>query len=268
MAQLRVRRWTKHGHDRLYVSAGAARVGWEDLATGRRSLELAHLEAEFSAAIAQWRSRNRDARPVTDYAAQAAGAGLDAKAREVRPSRLLRLLASVFGVRTRDWAWRRGAAGEREVGGKLGKLPPGWRVLHGVQLGRGGDIDHLLIGPAGVFTVNTKHHKRARVQVGRKVVFVNGRPWGHIRQAEREAGRVRDTLRAQLGRPVHVGPLVVVHGQASVRGWLRHCPAGVRVLPSWAVRAWFRVGGRPVLSPAEVDAVFELARRPETWRTA
>jgi hypothetical protein len=50
---------------------------------------------------------------------------------------LLRVLARVLGVRTRDWAWRVGADGEMKVGRKLERLRRrGWHVLHGVELGR------------------------------------------------------------------------------------------------------------------------------------
>ncbi|MCE0446144.1 NERD domain-containing protein [Streptomyces tricolor] len=42
----------------------------------------------------------------------------------------------------------------------------GWHVLHGVPKSNGGDIDHLLIGPGGVFSLNTKTHPR-RLGLGR-----------------------------------------------------------------------------------------------------
>jgi len=46
---------------------------------------------------------------------------------------------------------------------RLLRRSPRWRVLHSVPLrdARGavrGDIDHVLIGPPGVVTINTKHH--------------------------------------------------------------------------------------------------------------
>ncbi|MBG6212216.1 hypothetical protein RCH23_000129 [Cryobacterium sp. CAN_C3] len=41
----------------------------------------------------------------------------------------------------------------------LSKLGPEWTVLHAVPVGSGSsDIDHVVIGPAGVFTINTKNH--------------------------------------------------------------------------------------------------------------
>jgi hypothetical protein len=51
----------------------------------------------------------------------------------------------------------RGAEGERKVGAILEGLGPDWQVLHGVWLGHG-DIDHVLVGPGGTFTVETKSH--------------------------------------------------------------------------------------------------------------
>ena len=52
----------------------------------------------------------------------------------------------------------RGASGEEHVGGLLDGSPSGgWRVIHDASLGRG-NVDHILIGPAGVFTIETKSH--------------------------------------------------------------------------------------------------------------
>jgi Holliday junction resolvase len=54
--------------------------------------------------------------------------------------------------------WQRGAEGERSVGAVLeGLLENGWHVIHDASLGRG-NIDHVAIGPGGVFTIETKSH--------------------------------------------------------------------------------------------------------------
>jgi hypothetical protein len=40
----------------------------------------------------------------------------------------------------------------------VSKPTPEWTVLHSVPVGTGStDIDHIAIGPAGVFTLNTKY---------------------------------------------------------------------------------------------------------------
>jgi Nuclease-related domain len=54
--------------------------------------------------------------------------------------------------------WDRGAVGEEHVGKILDSLADeGWRPIHDVDMGRG-NIDHVVIGPGGVFTVETKSH--------------------------------------------------------------------------------------------------------------
>lgn len=60
----------------------------------------------------------------------------------------------------------RGAVGEEQVGGMLEELSQsGWRIIHDASFGRG-NIDHILIGPGGVFTIETKSHP-GPVRVGR-----------------------------------------------------------------------------------------------------
>jgi len=60
----------------------------------------------------------------------------------------------------------RGALAEEQVGALLDTLPPSrWHVLHDATLGRG-NVDHIVVGPPGVFTIETKSHP-GPVRVGR-----------------------------------------------------------------------------------------------------
>ena len=60
----------------------------------------------------------------------------------------------------------RGARAEEQVGALLEQLPrERWRVVHDATLGRG-NVDHIVIGPAGVFTVETKSHP-GPIKIGR-----------------------------------------------------------------------------------------------------
>src|SRR4051812_35007344 len=55
--------------------------------------------------------------------------------------------------------WARGAAGEERVGAILDALADrGWRAIHDVDTGRG-NIDHVLVGPGGLLTVETKSYR-------------------------------------------------------------------------------------------------------------
>ena len=87
-----------------------------------------------------------------------AGAAARAKRNEVNAQAPVMNFASrVLGVKTDERAWRVGAKGEEKVASELAKLDARWRVLHAVEVGENGsDIDHVVIGPPGVFTLNAK----------------------------------------------------------------------------------------------------------------
>lgn len=68
-------------------------------------------------------------------------------------------------------------------------------MLHSVPVGTGAsDLDHVVIGPAGVFTINTKHHRGQNVWVGAKRILVNGQRTDHLRNAAHEAKRASKLL--------------------------------------------------------------------------
>ena len=75
----------------------------------------------------------------------------------------LLLLLGVFTCTRRVAAFFKGAAGEEIVGRELARLPAGYHVFHaldaggGVLMWRGGDIDHVVVGPTGVFAIETKN---------------------------------------------------------------------------------------------------------------
>ncbi|HEY1458203.1 MAG TPA: nuclease-related domain-containing protein [Solirubrobacteraceae bacterium] len=60
----------------------------------------------------------------------------------------------------------RGATGEEHVGALLDGLSgSGWRVIHDASFGHG-NVDHIAIGPGGIFSIETKSHP-GPVRVGR-----------------------------------------------------------------------------------------------------
>jgi hypothetical protein len=55
--------------------------------------------------------------------------------------------------------WFRGARAERVNGASLDSLKEhGWLVLHGYKREKGGDIDHIVCGPKGVYAIETKSY--------------------------------------------------------------------------------------------------------------
>ena len=103
------------------------------------------------------------------------------------------------------WIHRRGTGrlgrqGEEAVAARLARLPSEWRVLHAIEVGASGsDIDHLVIGPGGVYTVNSKHHPDAAVWVGGDCFMVDGHRQPYIRTAVHEAARAARILSKHAG---------------------------------------------------------------------
>jgi hypothetical protein len=96
---------------------------------------------------------------------------------------------SAFFDETPAGAWALGGWAEWLVGRELERLPPGWYITHDVPVGRrGANLDHVLVGPPGVFALNTKYHGAKSVLVAGEV-FVNGRYRAQVKQGEQEAAR-------------------------------------------------------------------------------
>lgn len=83
----------------------------------------------------------------------------------IEAAALAAMLLATRVIEPKAARWARGAQGERRVGAFLEDLGPDWHVIHGVWLGRG-DIDHVVVGPGGTFTVETKSH-RGRISIER-----------------------------------------------------------------------------------------------------
>ena len=177
------------------------------------------------------------------------------------------LFARVLGVHIDERAWRIGADGEEAVATRLAKLGPEWKVLHAVPVGdRGSDIDHVVIGPAGVFTINAKHHTKASVWVGGNTFMVNGQPQPYVRNSRHEAQRAGRLLTTACNFPVAVTGLIAVMG-AHEGFTVREQPPGgdVVVLTRREVDRWLRKRPVGALCAEEVEAVHEAARRSNTW---
>lgn len=161
--------------------------------------------------------------------------------------------------------WVQGAEGELVVGGILDRLGPEWTVLHSVPVGAGAaDIDHVLVGPAGVFTLNTKNHAGRDVWLGERMLLAAGQRTHHLRHARHEAARAAKRLGAAVGEPVHVTPMIVLVAKELT---VRQRPAGVEVLTDQKLLRWLR-RRRAVLTADQVARLEDAAVRPGTWHDA
>jgi Nuclease-related domain len=158
----------------------------------------------------------------------------------------LAAVAAGWGLRFRPSpnavAWRRGAAGERRTARLLGPLErQGWAVLHDLAIpGSRANLDHLLIGPGGVFVIDSKQYR------GRLQLDPSGRLW-HGRHSLAPALRAVSWEADQAARVLPdpgmaVVPVMAVHGAQVPWGKVvmdgvpvvaaRRLPSMLRALPA------------------------------------
>jgi hypothetical protein len=114
--------------------------------------------------------------------------------------------------------WGSGAAGERRTERVLGPLARvGWTTTHDLELPGAGNIDHLAVGPSGVFVIDSKAWSGV-VTVDDDGATITPRDdpeaaWlarGRHRAAARRTARVTRTLAAEAGMTVSAAHAVVV----------------------------------------------------------
>jgi Nuclease-related domain len=141
--------------------------------------------------------------------------------------------------------WQRGAQGERHTAHLLRRLArDGYMVFHDLAVpGSDANVDHLVIGPTGVFVIDTKQWTGS-VHQG-----TDGLVWHNHYRLDRTLEAVRweaQQVSRLLGAPT--AALVCVHG-AHVHGGGLHAQ-GVAIVPAHLLRS--ALGYEPVLSDAEV----------------
>jgi hypothetical protein len=149
-------------------------------------------------------------------------------------------------------AWCDGTRGERATARRLHRLERhGYTVLHDLQVpGSHANLDHLAIGPAGVFVIDSKYY-RGPLQLGADgMLWYAGYPL-----AQQLATDVWATLRVtealQLPPDVPVRPLMVIHRAPIPWGGLT--VAGVEVIPPSALTD--ALSRDAVLPAAQVEVI-------------
>ncbi len=289
--ELIAKRWTRYGKDRVYVSTSAGeRVGWLDLQDGSEHLEQAELVQVFRHTVAPFvgpglaAERLVPGTPPPEVAiptqpedhdlaehrpAQLVRAEAEARRDAMRSrSRIGTFLARALDMKTEERAYRVGAKGEEAIGARIERLTDrGWHVLHSIPVGKGrSDIDHLLIGPGGVYTVNTKNHPGKKVWVGAQAVLINGQSTRYLPVARFEADRARKLLSQAVGFEVPTKALLVfLTGTVLPQVTIKQVPDEVLVLDRMDVpRVFKRAPAR--LSAQQVNDIFEQARKSSLWR--
>ncbi|MFE0446785.1 nuclease-related domain-containing protein [Streptomyces fungicidicus] len=283
--ELKVTRWKRYGHDRLYANLpdGVA-VGWADVKTGDITVLVAEYRDDVIAVLthylrdspepvlpqrapeAEVRPRLPPLTPADDLSANRPGESLRDLLDKSGPGLIERVVSRLLRRPTEWDSWRKGLAGERRVGAELNRLERhGWRVLHSIPLANGVDVDHLLIGLGGVFSINTKHHHDKAVWVGDDAVKVDhGKPAPYARKSRAEAKRVVQVLEHYCDFPVPVEPVLVFVGVTDLK--VVATQLSVRVYQERQVAALALLSG--VLTSEQVERVYSVARHRQAWSQA
>lgn len=147
-----------------------------------------------------------------------------------------------------------GARGEERVSRLLSELPPGYHVFNDYRAGAM-HVDHVVVGPAGVFAVETKCW-RGKVTVEDGHILVDGRLPSRppLSQALREAACVRDKL-AGFGWQGGVTPVLVFASNTFV-SHIAEINGAVVMNAAELGRSF--AGGRAVATPDELERLVSL----------
>ena len=173
----------------------------------------------------------------------------------------LAAMASAWGLRFKPSpdavAWRQGATGERHTARLLAPLERhGWAILHDLAVpGSTANLDHLVIGPGGVFVIDSKQYR------GRLQLDAVGKLWhGHHPLAPTLGAVSWEADQAAQALPdpgVAVVPIVAVHG-AQVP-WGKGATDGVPVVAAQRLPRML-LGLPAVLGPERVAWLADHAR--------
>jgi hypothetical protein len=176
-------------------------------------------------------------------------------------------LRSDDGVKLHDDAksWYVGALGEMRVGEMLKALGPEWFVRHAVPIGASTkDVDHLVIGPGGVFSINTKHHAGSSIWVGDFAVRVNNFDNHYGTQSARDGADVAKRLTAKTGFDVVVTPTLAFLDPKSISDKSSAGKRRVSAVDASSLVEWLLSRPR-AFSETELALIKIAAEEPETW---
>lgn len=161
--------------------------------------------------------------------------------------------AAVHGLRHVERFFK-GARGEEKVSGVLAALPDDYHVFNDF-LAEGHHVDHVVVGPAGVFALETKYWS-GKVTVEESEILVDGvLPSRHpLAQARTESLLVKRQLE-RLGWKGTVTPLLVFASDTFV--FRVSEVQGVVVMNSNELHNCFRTQ-REVLDPAALERLVRL----------
>lgn len=162
-------------------------------------------------------------------------------------------------------ALKLGRDGEKVVGQYLERLrKDGFHVFHDL-IGNDFNVDHVLVGSAGVFTIETKTYSKpargkSKVSFDGEKILVNGYlDSAPVTQARAQANWLKNLVLESTGRKVAIRPVVLFPDR-----WVDPLPKGVKsdvwVLNQKALLGFLK-RERKTLTPEDVELIsFHISR--------
>ncbi|GAA3441247.1 nuclease-related domain-containing protein [Planomonospora venezuelensis] len=160
-------------------------------------------------------------------------------------------------------AWRRASVAERRTEAQLKGLERrGYRTLHARAIPDSeAQIDHLVIGPTGVYAVDSEKWDRrlpVRAMSHRKLFHGPFSQKVRLDEAQWEADRAAELIGQALGREIVIIPSLAIYGPPVP--WKVLNVRGVDVFDGGHVRRWITKRERS-LTDAEIGRIYEIAER-------
>jgi hypothetical protein len=126
--------------------------------------------------------------------------------------------------------WLRGGQGEAYVALLLrDDLPDGWHIFNNIMIRDKYDIDHVVVGPRGLFAISTKAGRGFYSESEEGAIFFNGNPTEFLDEAVGLAVKLHDRLEAMTGKsipfvqPILAAPLAYIGFPTRSRtAWVVH----------------------------------------------
>lgn len=177
--------------------------------------------------------------------------------------------ARLIDVKTEERNWRLGAEGEELVAKEIAKLQqrdPRWRVIHDLRVGkRGANIDHILVGPPGIFVIDAKHWPNAAVKVYRSGPWIDGKKaWKDFNGVRKQAVLASNILSSATGMSISAMPILAFVNPASFQ--VKDQPEDVII--TYRKNLIKALSNYPEkITDSQIETIFEAMRQPQTWKS-
>lgn len=122
-------------------------------------------------------------------------------------------LAVIVGLAVKSIIpWKKSAEGEEEIYKELIRLPDDFIFLSDFHKNKKGNVDFVVIGPTGIFAIESKNTKKGKITLENDNIYINGSLFKDIdplKQAYEEAMEIQKHLKESLALSLPVTPVLV-----------------------------------------------------------